>query len=447
MRQKVITAIQNKHFLSLAGNGIMSFLGMITAAVIYRYLPLAEAGKWIFFTSTLVLVDTFRSGFITTAFIKFYAGAPDERTAEIAGSTWFIGIVITLVFILINIPLLLFTNHIKDEGFSLFLNWFGLAYICSLPAFMTTCVLQGEQRFDRMLYVRAINQGGFITFVVGLVIAHKLSLHTVLYAYLTANFITSAYTLIRGWSRITSFNKRSRLGILEMYNFGKYSVGTTLSSNMFGTSDTYIINFMLGPAALAVYNLGQSLMQLVEIPLRSFAATGMPMLSAAFNKDNRDEVIYTMKKFAGMLTVILVPAVIVAVLMANFAIALIGGGKYVHTEAANVFRLFMTFALLYPADRFFALTLDVIHRPQVNFYKVLVMLAANITFDFIGIYIFGNVYGIAITTVVPTLIAVSIGFWALNKYQKFSFLDVYAVGWKETKNLITFALKKNNKAL
>ena len=204
---------------------------------------------------------------------------------------------------------------------------------------------------------------------------------------------------------------------------------------------------MLGPAALAVYNLGQSLMQLVEIPLRSFAATGMPMLSAAFNKDNRDEVIYTMKKFAGMLTVILVPAVIVAVLTANFAIALIGGGKYVHTEAANVFRLFMTFALLYPADRFFALTLDVIHRPQVNFYKVLVMLAANITFDFIGIYIFGNVYGIAITTVVPTLIAVSIGFWALNKYQKFSFLNVYAVGWKETRNLITSALKKNNKAL
>ncbi len=447
MRQKVINAIQNKHFLSLAGNGIMSMLGMITAAIIYRFLPLAEAGKWIFFTSTFLLVDTFRSGFITTAFIKFYAGSSEARKAEIAGSTWFVGLAITGLFIIVNIPVLFFTRHVADEGLLLFLNWFGLAYICSLPMFMTTCVLQGEQRFDRMLYVRAINQGGFIAFIICLVIAGKLSLHTILYAYLASNAITSSYTLIRGWSRVNTFGKRSKVGILEMYNFGKYSVGTTLSSNMFGTSDTYIINFMLGPAALAIYNLGQSLMQLVEIPLRSFAATGMPMLSAAFNQDNRNEVIYTMKKFAGMLTVILVPAVMCAVLLADFAIALIGGGKYVHTEAANVFRLFMTFALLYPADRFFALTLDVIHRPQVNFYKVLIMLAANISFDFIGIYIFGNVYGVAITTVVPTLIAVSIGFWALNKYQKFSFWDVFVVGWKETKILIQNALHKNKPAL
>ena len=96
----------------------------------------------------------------------------------------------------------------------------------------------------------------------------------------------------------------------------------------------------------------------------------------------------------------------------------------------------MTFALLYPADRFFALTLDVIHRPQVNFYKVLIMLAANIIFDLLGIFLIGNVYAVAVTTVIPTLIAVIIGFWALNKYQEFSFFSIYAVGFAETKNFV-----------
>jgi O-antigen/teichoic acid export membrane protein len=206
---------------------------------------------------------------------------------------------------------------------------------------------------------------------------------------------------------------------------------------------------MLGPAALAVYNLGQRLMEIVEIPLRSFAATAMPSLSEAYNKNQRGYVIYIMKKYAGMLTVALVPISLLAVLLANVAIGLIGGGKYVGTqtgeEAANVFRLFMTFALLFPADRFLALTLDVIRQPKINFIKVLVMLAANITGDFLGIYLLGNIYGVAISTVFPILIGVLIGFWALRKYYfSFSLWDAYRVGYIELTKLIGQIIRKRS---
>ncbi|WCT10568.1 lipopolysaccharide biosynthesis protein [Mucilaginibacter jinjuensis] len=413
----------------------MIVLSMITTAIIFRALPIARAGEWGFFQATFLLIDTFRSGFITTAFIKFYAGSDEKRTAEVAGSTWFVALIITGILVVLNVPALFFAKYVTDDGLLLFIKWFGLAYLFTLPMFMATCVLQGEQRFDQLLYVRFVNRGSFILFIIALIITKKMSLETLLYAYLISNLITSIYVMLMGWSRISTLAKRSRASIMEIYNFGKYSVGTTLSSNMFRTSDTYIINFMLGPAALAIYNLGQSLMQLVEVPLVSFAATGMPILSAHYNQGNREGVIHTMKKYIGMLTIILLPACIIACLLADFAIGLIGGGKYVHTEAANVFRLFMTFALLYPADRFSALTLDVIHRPQVNFYKVLVMLAANIIFDYLGILVLGNVYGVAITTVVPVLIAVIISYVELNKYQKYSFWSIYSAGWFETKQL------------
>lgn len=435
MWSKVISAIKNKHFLSLAGNGIMIVLSMITTAIIFRALPIARAGEWGFFQATFLLIDTFRSGFITTAFIKFYAGSDEKRTAEVAGSTWFVALIITGILVVLNVPALFFAKYITDDGLLLFIKWFGLAYLFTLPMFMATCVLQGEQRFDQLLYVRFVNRGSFILFIIALIITKRMSLETLLYAYLISNLITSIYVMLMGWSRISTLARRSKASIMEIYNFGKYSVGTTLSSNMFRTSDTYIINFMLGPAALAIYNLGQSLMQLVEVPLVSFAATGMPILSAHYNQGNREGVIHTMKKYIGMLTIILIPACIIACLLADFAIGLIGGGKYVHTEAANVFRLFMTFALLYPADRFSALTLDVIHRPQVNFYKVLVMLAANIIFDYLGILVFGNIYGVAITTAIPVLIAVVISYVELRKYQKYSFWNIYSVGFYETKQL------------
>ena len=446
MWSKIIAGIKNKHFLSLAGNIIMSGLGMVTMAIIYRALPITEAGIWVFFQSILLLVDTFRSGFLTTAFIKFYAGSTKERMADVAGSTWFIAMCITGILLLVNIPVFFFLHLIKDPGLIMFFKWFGLCYIFTLPWFIATCILQGDQRFDQLLYVRLVNQGSFIIIVLVLIFTGHVGLMNVLYGYLAANLITSLYALAMGWARVGSIKHRTKATIKEIFDFGKFSVGTTLSANMFRTSDVMIIHAMLGDGAVAVYNLGQTLMQLVEIPLRSFAATGMPELSAAYNRDSKSEVIRVMKKYVGMLTVILIPAVLIGSALADLPILIIGGGKYAGTvagtEAANVFRLFLTFALLYPADRFFALTLDVIHQPKINFYKVLMMLASNITFDFLGIFIFHNIYGVAVTTVMPVLVGVIVGFWALQKYQKFSFISVYKTGYAETKLLFNQLIQK-----
>jgi len=432
MWQKVYNLIRNKYFLSLAGNIIMSGLGLITMTMIYRSMSKTEVGTWLVFQATLLLIDVFRSGFLTTAFIKFYAGATKERGTEIAGSTWFLGLGITSVLILVSLSSFFFLNYIHDEGLALFFKWSGLYYAFSLPWFLATCVIQGEQKFDRLLYIRLSNQGSFIVFILTLIIIGKISLLNVLFAYLTSNLITSVYALIKGWTRIATLRKSTKNGIMEIYNFGKYSFGATLSANLFTASDTYIINFMLGKPALAIYNVGQTLMQLVEIPLRSFAVTAMPELAAAYNQNDRTGVISIMKKYAGMISVLLIPAALIGCALADVPIYIIGGGKYTGTEAANVFRLFLTFAIIFPPDRFFALTLDVIHKPQINFYKVLIMLAVNIGGDFLGIYLTHNVYGIAFSTVLPVLTGVIIGYWALNKYSSFSIWSIFTVGYHET---------------
>lgn len=427
----LLAKLKNKHFLSLAGNAVMSVLGMITIAILYRALSVSDIGVWVFFQSTLLLIDTFRSGFITTAFIKFYAGAPAAKANSVTGATWYIAGIITLIFIVFNLVAVLFLNYTGNPGLYLFLKWFGITYTATLPMFIATCVVQAEQRFDRLLIIRFISQGLFIAFVFVLTSMKIVNLQWVVYSNLTASGITSLFVLINGWAGVSKFKRRTKESILELYHFGKYSVGTTLSANLFRASDTFIINFMLGAPALAIYNLGQKLMELVEIPLRSFAATAMPSLAAAYNSNDKREVIKVMKKYTGTITVALVPVAICGVLLADVAIYVLGGAKYLNTEAANVFRLFMTFALLFPADRFLALTVDVINKPKVNFIKVLVMLIANVAGDFTGIYLLGNVYGVAITTVVPIIIGVIVGYITLNNYQPFSFLSIYSYGWNE----------------
>ena len=442
MWQKVYNLIKNKYFLSLAGNVIMSGLGLVTMTLIYRALSKSEAGTWVFFQSVLLLVDTVRSGFLTTAFIKFYSGATKERSAEVAGSAWALGLAITGLLVLISLSSIFFLKYIEDDGVALFFKWSGFYYLVSLPWFLATCVIQSEQKFGKLLYIRLCNQGSFVLFIVILIVTGRINLPFVIFFYLLSNLLTSVYALINGWAWITSFRQRSRKTIAEIYHFGKYSVGTSLSANLFSTSDTLIINFLLGKPALAIYNLGQTLMQLVEIPLRSFAITAMPELASAYNQDNRAGVIHIMKKYAGILSVLLVPVALLGCALADIPIYIIGGGKYVGTEAANVFRLFLTFAILFPPDRFFALTLDVIHRPRVNFYKVLLMLGVNISSDFLGYYLTHSVYGIAFATVLPILTGTIIGYWALNKYDKFSFWNIFKVGYSETLLLARQTIKR-----
>nr|WP_199082925.1 hypothetical protein [Pedobacter sp. ASV19] len=149
--------IQNKHFLSLTGNGIMSILGMVTYSLLYHSLTLSKMGIWVFFTTGFSLLDTFRSGFLTTAFIKFYSGSEEMREREVIGSTWYIALLITGGFILLNVPAFLLERYIGDVGFSMLLKWFGLTYILTLPFYMATNIVQGEQRFDRLLYIRLVN--------------------------------------------------------------------------------------------------------------------------------------------------------------------------------------------------------------------------------------------------------------------------------------------------
>jgi len=114
------------------------------------------------------------------------------------------------------------------------------------------------------------------------------------------------------------------------------------------------------------------------------------------------------------------------------------------TEAANVLRLFMTFALLFPADRFLALTLDVIHKPNINFIKILIMLAVNVVGDFAGIAIFGNIYGVVLATFFPTLVGIFVGYWAVKKYQPFHLRDIYKTGFAEAKIMVRNTLKFRN---
>lgn len=404
---------------------------MVTIAILYRALPVKDLGVYVFFMTVLGLVDTLRSGFLTNAFIKFYSGTEPKRGAEVVGSAWALALLITGGSILLNILTFFISSLISNEGMILFLRYFSLISLATLPLFMANLVVQGDKRFDRLLWLRLINQILFTGTVIVLIFLKEASLTSIILTYIGSNLIASLSVMFLGWTRISAISNTTKSCFMELFHFGKYSVGSGLSTNLFKVTDTFFINFFLGPAALAVYNLGGRLMQIIEIPLLSFAASGMPSLSAYYNNNQKEEMMHVMKKMVGMLSVCIIAIAIVAIIFAEPIITLIGGAKYANTEAPHLFRIFMTMAILFPADRFFALTLDVIHLPKINFYKLLIMLGVNFAADIIGLSIAKSVYVIAIADVFPILVAIIIAYFPLNRYCKFNFWEIYVIGYKE----------------
>jgi O-antigen/teichoic acid export membrane protein len=442
----ILKKLINKHTLSLASNAIMPLVGMVTVSLLARNLTEGDFGNWILFLITFTLANLLRSGFLQTSLVKFYAGASKKRAFNVAGSTWVLGFALTVILGFISLLAYLFYRG--DPSMEITIKWFGIIFFSTLPSSIALWILQAEQRFDRAFLLQLIGQGTFFISVVIIIFLHLLNFQTVIYGYFVCALITSILSILFGWAKIMAIPHKTKECIREMVAFGKYSIGTSISSYLLRSSDTFIIKYMfVDPAAVGIYYLPQRLMEVIEIPLRSFIATALPNMSASVHKGDTRHMTYIMKKYAGILTVLLIPVSIAAFTAAGLIIQVIGGEKFVHTEAANVFRIFMCFAILLPVDRFFGITLDVLNKPHYNLTKVFLMLVVNVIGDFIGIYFTHSIYGVALASILTFLMGIVYGYWVLKKNLDFTIRDILKLGFVETRILAIDLISKAKQKL
>lgn len=439
---KLLLYLNNNHFLSLSGNVVMAGMSVLSSSLIFRSLHIQEVGMWILFTSMLGLLDSIRAGFITTAFIRAYSGATVARAAEVMGSTWFIALLITAFFILLNTLAMVLPLPSSNESLNVFFRWFSITFVATLPSFLAGCVLQAELRFDKLLYLRLISQGLFILGITGLILTKQMSLLRLLYWNIGREAVTGLAALLLGWTNVRMFRHRSVACAKELGHFGKYSIGSFIGSILLRDSDTFVINFMIGPAALAVYNLALRFMELIEIPLRSSLATAVPAMSAAFNQQDKPRLTWLLQKNAGIITWALVPIIGVMFIGADLLVYLLGGSKYTGTEAANVLRIFLVIAILFPIDRYFGVALDVINQPKMNLIKVFVTLIMSVTTNVLGVKLLHSIYGVALASVPTIITGFLFGYHAFGRYSKVSLPAIIETGFDEGKKLLAGFLTK-----
>lgn len=402
MANLLLKILKNHNFLSLANNGLVAVLGFFSFVVLVRSMPTNDFGEWVLFLALSNFLDMLRFGITRTAIVRFLSGANETEGRELIGSNYVINLISSVILIVIvYIINFYFSSNLADSGFGLFFVWFPLLAIINLPFNNALSVLQAKLRFDLILLLRIVNVGSFMVFLVVNYFYFHLGLLQIVWVYILTNLLTSALAMMFNWDGIKYLFKASRSANKQILDFGKYTTGTLIGSNLLKSADTFIIGLspFLGTTAVALYSIPLKLTEIIEIPVRSYAMTAFPGMSKASIEGKKAEVKRLYYQNAGGLLYMLIPLMVFSFIFAEEFVTILGGAEYAQT--ANIFRIFCFYGLLLPIDRMTGVALDSINMPKQNFIKVVYMTVANIVGD--GIVVFGLYYFIMFLSVFTLL--------------------------------------------
>lgn len=440
MISRLLSAFRNKQFLSLLGNLVSAFFNLLSFMILVRILPtLDDFGQWVIFTATYNILDQIRTGLLQSGIIKFYTGADIETARKVAGAAWHISLLVTIGYVALSVIGYFAAYPFLTGPWHLFMIWLGILTLLSLPMNFASWVLQAENRFNEIVYIRVSQNGSFVVLLALLWWFNQVSLANVLYAYCGSMAISSIYCLLRRWTGIRNIVFRTKEQALELYRFGRLIIGSMVSSSLINYTNNLVILKMLGAANVALFSIPQKFMEVIEIILRSFVATAQPTLSAAANRGDKQAVAIAFCRYTGTVTLLIIPFIIGMLIFTEPLIIILAKGNYLGATA--VVRITLITAILWPLDRFNGVTLDMMGLAHVNFYKNILKLILNAIFAVVLVLIFPNIISVALATLLHIIFAIGYGYYIMKKHMDVHLKDLWHYGWIEFNILVKKTLK------
>ena len=102
--------------------------------------------------------------------------------------------------------------------------------------------------------------------------------------------------------------------VKKLFSFGKYSVGTNLSSMLYKSMDKMMLGSMVSGAAVAIYEIAIKVTGLLEIPTLSAAPVIFPKSAQNAAKNGLLAAASLYEKSVGLILALIVPGVLVCLL-------------------------------------------------------------------------------------------------------------------------------------
>lgn len=180
-----------------------------------------------------------------------------------------------------------------------------------------------------------------------------------------------------------------------------------------------------------MFNVPSRLIELIEMPLKSFAVTAMPQFAKLNADKSFDSLRYEFEKKAGLVFFLLLPIAVGCFVFADWLVIVFGGKGY--AEASILLRIFATYMVILTLDKFAGVLLDTVNKPNLNFYKVMIQLAVNVIGDYFAITMFGTLESVALVSTGTFFAGMIFGYYQLHVQMGIRMQNVMRYGLQEMK--------------
>ena len=457
LKKVIVKIINDQNFLSLAANLSTAIMGLLSFIILMRMLSIEDFGKWVLFTTPASLVDMLRFGLTKDALVRFL-NSPEKKDKKFyLGSSWLLGLIsILLITLLLWILILLIPGSLSSTGYDVFCYWYPLFALASLPWNYAWTIFQADVDFKRIFWIRFFNLCSFLIIITTSYFVIEINVTIVVIIYITTNLFTSAFCLAKKWTGLQYIKSISREKTNEILNYGKYSMATRVGSSLLKGADAFIISFssFMGPASVAIYAIPMKFVELIEIPLNSFAVTAFPKLSQASLANDMNKFKKIFYTYTGAIAYLYIVIAILSFFFNKLFILLLGGANYrmLLPEISNILMVFIVFSFLLPLDRFTGVALDSLNKPKRNFQKIIFMASANILGDIFAVFGLHALFPqlpattlllfVALASVLFACVGLLIGYRFLKQLTDISFFTIFGKGFQFYKLLIADYLLK-----
>lgn len=386
--------------LTLLNRISITLFGLLNFFFLIRILSPNDFGVWVIFLSITGLSESIRNAFIYNPLLRYLNSEDEKNHKHIISASLSLNLLAAFIISIVFIVLAYTVNYFFDAPALKEMLLISIISVFGFTLFAHfTFLQQANLRFGGTVVSTFFQKLVLLAFILYAFISgyeptlFELALYFSL-GYVISSFL--AYWFARRESTfIFSFDK---VWISRLFHYGKYTLGTNISTMLNKNTKEWFLGGMIGPASVAVFSPAVKVTNLFEIPLAAIASVFYPEMINRVRKEGVSAAKYLYERSVAIIMVAIVPCVILIFFFAEPIVLIIAGPKY--PEAVPVLQVMVLYGIFEPFQRQFGVTLNAIGKAHINFYFIIVSSAIGILITWLSIKyygIMGAAYGTILT--------------------------------------------------
>ncbi|MEO1051429.1 MAG: flippase [Bacteroidota bacterium] len=377
-------------FYTLGGKIFEAAFGLLSFFFLIRTLDKPEFGVWALFMTVSGLTESLRNAFVYNPLIRFINTHEDADHAKIIAASIVQNGLFTLVSSGLIFLLAPYAAQIWDAPSIIMpLHIFCLSNVVLAVFAQFNFIQQAYLQFKGMFYSFLFRRGLFFAFALYCYIDYR---EVALEALASSHLIILLLSLPIGYFFSRQFIKihfkAVKLWLGKLVGFGKFTVGTNLTSVLFTNIDAWMLGSLISTKAVASYNPAVKVLTLIEVPVGSLMTVSYPQMTRKIKEQGASAARQIYEKSVSFIIALMIPLTILVIIFSDLIVTLIAGNEY--QEAGPILQITALFGLFIPFNRQFGVVMNALGKAHINLRFVL----ANLVVSVVANYFFISAYGV-----------------------------------------------------